>query len=291
MITKFKLFENKYESDDDLVDLFSQDFIEDYYESNFEISGEYASIGINIWDYVDIDRFREGTIKDTVDNTSIADDEFSFINYAEYIENNILNEAKPELDKFRKKYNLGGIKYADILYKMDRMDLIKLIEKLHKEKEFMAIYYEDKWEELLPEEILEELWGKQSSYDIYQYVSGYVDDNKLIDEYMRRVDFTEKYEFARDSISTDINLQRKLLEIDTDTVIQLEEIMYVDDNDENEDKNIAREYEFQKLFIEKNGNDIAKSVKHLNDRFELNPKIKKEYSEYMYLIDAEKYNL
>ena len=60
--------------------------------------------------------------------------------------------------------------------------------------------------------------------------------------------------------------------------------------DEDVDRSIGNEYDFQKLYIEKKKN-IEKAVKNLYDKFGINPKIAEEYKDYMYVIDAEKYNL
>ena len=133
--------------------------------------------------------------------------------------------------------------------------------------------------------------GKHAIEDnLYPYLQDFVDDNEIIEDYMNNIDFTNKYEFFRDSIIHDKNLQEKIIEMDPNTVEVLFDII---DTYERED-NFGNEYKFQKIYLDQyKGEDesVAVAIKEINDKFILHPVIKKEYRDYMYLIDAESFNL
>ena len=133
--------------------------------------------------------------------------------------------------------------------------------------------------------------------ELYDMLSWYLDDDKIIKEYNDNTEFDSKKEFVQDEIYNSIELQREILKNNKKTVLKLAELFI--DNSSN--SNIADEYEFQKLYIkqylkEKKGEDkkgalIATALKNLNDEFGLDDSIKTEYSKWTWLIDADKYNM
>jgi len=76
MITKFKLFE--WSSDDsdaeELVDQFEENFIDDYFKENYSIDvGEIAKYHLDIWQFVDDDRFVKDWIDGEIQSQTIRD--------------------------------------------------------------------------------------------------------------------------------------------------------------------------------------------------------------------------
>lgn len=246
MITKFKIFEWHSKTPDgsatpedsipddenDLVELFSQKEVEEYFDKHYDISAEEAAQAVNIWNYVDDEEVKKFFI-----NTMMQDKN---------------NKTSRE-------------------------------------------YYEEKWEDTEPSEIFEEIWGKGARYDAYDYISHLVDKVELIEDYKNIVDYSAKDEFLKNSIATDYDLQKKLLDENKNTVFALFDVI-------ESGMSFGDTYEFQKEFINQSveienleDNDkeeiIAHAIRDINNKFKLNKKIKKEYSEYLYLIDADKYNL
>ena len=295
MITKFKIFESNIPLDeDDLAQLFSQKYIEDYYDNNFKIDVEDAARTINLWNYVDEDVVKKTLIEESIDGYFIDDKIFTLKDYYNYIKENILELVIPELDKFRKKHNLGDIKYEEILRSMKKEDFVKLIAEYEKSDDFLKYYFEEKWEDSSAEEILMEIYGKHEIVDnsLYPYLREYIkDEQEIIDDYFDRVNFTDKFEYICDCIAFDITLQKELIKINQNTVEALFEIMNADD----ENRNVGKDYEFQKIYITYECMDeenlIPIYLKEIKEKFGLNPKIEKEYKDYMFEIDAEKYNL
>lgn len=247
MITKFKIFENTNipKDENDLADLFSQKYIEEYFDNGYEIDANEVSQFVNIWKYIE----DEDKVK------------------AYFIE--------VELDSIEKSRKIGKEEFTE----QDR-----------KEKKEQL---EDLWEDTDISDIMEQLWGKHARYEPYNYVSQFVDKNEMVGDHLDNIDFDTKYEYLRDYIHNDYGLQKKLLEINPNTVEALFDVM-------DSTVSIGTTYEFQKLYIKtnveredpKDEDEItAHVIKQINDKFVLDPKIEKEYKDQMYMIDSEKYNL
>jgi hypothetical protein len=304
MITQFKIFENLAMDEDDLVEQFSQDFVEEYYENDYDITVDDAANYVNIWNYVDIQEVKSGLIEETIADKSLNDEEFKKIDYCLYIEDSLLTRTdhhlksvKSTIEKFRKKYDLSFTSDEDVLDKMDRKDLINIIQDEDKSQDFMKDYYEQKWDDLHPEEILTEIWGKHTIRDdTYSYISKYVNGSDVIDAYFRNIEYESKNDYLKEKISTDFKLQKKLIKMNPNNVIALLDVM-------DEVVSIGTSYKYQKLYLEtvkkewgegdeEVENDVvAEGVKSLNDKFGLDSKIEEEYTDFLYLISAEKYNL
>jgi len=321
MITKFKIFENIQEErsiedqdqiipldEDELASLFSQKFIEGYFDDNYNIDEEEAFYTANLWNYVDIDDVRDGLIKELVNYTDIDDKRFTKADYIYFIENYILNDDKKIkfkwlediLKDYSKRFNLNIknignkiLKYKDILSYMDKEELSEAISDISASDNFLIKYFEDEFGESHPEDILIELHGKHviKYNSLYPYLKEYIkDEDSIIEDFRNRIQFENKLEFIKDSISNDKNLQNKLIEINPNSVQALFDYM-------DEEKSIGNTYDFQKRYINfmsENGeyeHDIAKSIKDIHDKYKLNSEIEKEYIEYTYLIDSNKYNL
>jgi hypothetical protein len=294
MITQFKIFENKkvFEDEDDLALLFTQEFIEEYYKNDSTINAEEASMGVHLWDFVkDLEKVKNYLISKKVDGSRLEDSIFTKYDMQDYIENKLLKNIQPELDKFRKKYDLGFMENKDILDKMDKKDFIKILYSNNAETDFIGYFYEDLYDDTHPEDILIEIYGENTVCEnLYGLIKEFLDDDEIIEEYYRKTDFENKFDYLKDNIYIDRVLQEKLLKINSDTVFALFDILE-DDRDRNDiHKTIGDEYDFQKLYIDKN-EDKEIAIKDLYNKFGINPKIAEEYKDYMYIIDAQNYNL
>ena len=292
MITEFKIFENQNipADEDDLADLFTQKFIEDYFDNNYEIDIDEASDCMDLWDYVDIDKVRNDLIKQIASDTKIIDNKFNKNDYINFIEDNI-KDFRRRIKKYRELNYLGKIE----LQEMEKDDLINIIEHGDKVSNFLNLYFEDKYYDIHPEEILYDIHGKNAIRDnnFLLYLENYINEDEVINDYRDKIEFESKYNYIRDYIRCDIILQKKLFDINVNTVIALYDVM--DDN-----QKFGMSYKFQKAYIEfsrsyegdiKPNNIYPQNLKILNDKFGVNKKIAKEYEEYMYFIDSEKYNL
>jgi len=294
MITRFKLFENEEAEKDetDLVEMFSQKYIENYYDRNFSVDVAELSYAINYIDFVDENEVKDSLIKDKV-NTSDIERDFSKNDIVKYINEN-LGLFITKLNKYKNKYNLVNLinvsefdRYK-ILNKIDRDDIIDIIRD--DSEQFIENYYDEEWEDFTLEQILIIVYGKNElNYKIHDYLINFIDEKEIREHFLSLTDFSDKFDMVRDNIPYDIELQKKLIEIDPNNVKILFDVMVIEDT-------IGTNYEFQKLYIDivcKNMDDknISETIKEINDRFILNPKIAKEYKDYTYLIDSEKYNL
>lgn len=196
---------------------------------------------------------------------------------------------------------LSIVPYEDsMLEDLDTDELKEVIEDSNEEDEYVEKMVRNRYEGEDAQGIIKQIYGDTSKMDgkeLYDMLSWYLDDDKIIKEYNDNTEFDSKKEFVQDEIYNSIELQREILKNNKKTVLKLAELFI--DNSSN--SNIADEYEFQKLYIkqylkEKKGEDkkgalIATALKNLNDEFGLDDSIKTEYSKWTWLIDADKYNM
>jgi len=295
MIIKFKLFENVAQDEDELAEQFSQKYVEKYYDDNYEISPEEASNYVNIWAYVDIDKVRRGLIEETADGAYLDDKIYKKTDFAMYILDNLLGVAKPYIEKFKKKYKIEFENNEDVLFKMSKKGLIEILVDTNSDYDFLLNYWEEKWEDEHPEQILTQIWGKHTIRDnVYSYIKDYVNDDDLVEACLRNVEYDTKFEYIKDYIYNDMKLQEKLIKMNPKNVFALFDVM-------DETISIGNNYDYQKLYLdtkeyeeadeEEIEEELPIKVEQLHKKFGLDPEIRKEYSKYTYLIDANKYNL
>ena len=116
------------------------------------------------------------------------------------------------------------------------------------------------------------------------------------EDYYENEDSEYKKDWMKDQISTEQDLQNKLIEIDSKNTILLLTVM-----SDNTSKCIGDEDEFQNTFMEEvikltKEEDYydeypAEQMKKLNDKFELADGIKEKYKDYTYYIDVDRYNV
>jgi len=141
-----------------------------------------------------------------------------------------------------------------------------------------------------------------SGEELYNILSDYIDDDDIIKDYKDNEDFDYKKDTIGNNIIFDKDLQEKLLEISKKNIIALVEL-FVEEGYNKEDNIITDEpYKMQKLYIKKyskkNKHDHlakAKALKTLDENFELDEDIKKEFHEDLLLMNAidsaDKFNI
>lgn len=289
MITKFKIFESSrevYTDEYDLAELFSQKFIEEYYDETCDIDVYDAIHSFNLWNYVDLDIVRYNLFHELADNIHITDNRFKVKDFVDYIHKNI------------KDVDISLQELKD----MSREELIDLLMDTGEEESFILSWLkEDFYEDVHPEEIAMEIYGRHffdSAENLYSLLSEYLDSESLIEDYRDKIDFENKFDYVMEHIPSEEVLQKKLLKMDPNTVDALFDVM-------ESNNSIGDTYEFQKKYIEyhleENAVDINDKedldsilpniIKKIHDKYGLDPDIEKEYKDYTYLIDTEKYNL
>ena len=81
-------FSNKQsipDDEQDLVELFSQKFIEEYFDDSFEIGAAEAAQQVNLWNFVNIDGVRTALIKEIAEDTETDNKNFSNTDYIDFI--------------------------------------------------------------------------------------------------------------------------------------------------------------------------------------------------------------
>jgi len=271
--------EQDFYDESDLMELFSQNFIEEYFDKYYEITEEDAARMLNLWNYVDLDIMSNNLIKEFADTMSIKDINCNKTDLVEYITNKM------------KKVNFSFYELND----MSKKQLIKIITDEGEGNEFVLNYLQEDYEGVHPEDILILMFGKQAledPEDLLYYLRDYLDKDEIINDARDRIDFDFKYEYLSDYICNSEDLQENLLELNPNTVEALFNIM-------DEERSIGNTYEFQKRYIEFkikekgiSAEDVLPEVlKDIHDKYGLDSDIKNEYSEYTYLINVEKYNL
>lgn len=304
MITNFKIFESRSKDKiaENLVDQLDDSYIDQFFRDNYSIDVEEMAKYMDIWQFVDDDKFVEDWIDDRVSNDSLNDIGNSE-EYQDYIEKKLLdNENVQEyLEKMRVKKGLEeGTTYSEILDELKENQLEKIIIKIaDHEEECLRTYWENIYGRSSAYDIMRELYSESDLQENgYKYMQNYVIDSQIEDYFYDNENYNYKCEFVAEQIERNIDLQLKILDKDPKNSLDLFEIM-----GDFYDECIGDEYEFQKAFMEtviENNTDedgtiyddyVAKKFKKLYDKFGLDPKIEQEYKQYNFYIDAIKYNL
>lgn len=297
-----KLFEHTYlESDaEELVKQFDEDFIDDYFRENYSVdTEEIAKYYVDIWQYVDDDRFVDDWIEGEIESFTMRDisDKYEM---RKYVKEKLIDEESVQkfLDKKRKKYQLEtNDDYEDIVTELDTNDLFKLIEKERSSDDFVEWYIHRRYDNMDAHEILSELYGENDLRENgYNYVQNYVDSDRIKEDFYDNESDEYKSEWVRDRIENERELQLKLMEISPKNSILLLDVMTDDIKN-----SIGDEYEFQNEFMEEvirlvkeedyDEEYPAEQMKKLYDKFGLADGIEEKYKEYAYLVAAGKYNL
>lgn len=273
MITKFKIFENNVAEDEsDLAYQFSDSFVLDYYKSKNNITIKEIQDFIDIWKCItDEDDVKKYFIEEIIKNKKYNLNDFTEDDLISYIEEENIEHKK----------------------NLNKDDLISILKKADKIDDFISYYYDNKWYDYSPKEVFTEIYDNVDEMYPYSYIKNFIDEEYAYYLYYNSIDFEYLFDYLKNYIIEDTILQKKLLEIDDSNSIALLNVM---DNDE-ELNNIGNEYDFQKKYIESfckiNNSQECKelALKNISKKYEINKDIKKEYHKYLYLIDADKYNL
>jgi len=311
---KIKIFERYQQNEDialELADQFPTDFVDEYFDDNYDIDAKEASgYGVDIWELVDDEKFVQDYIDGYVESTEISElDHLDKEEYEKFIRYNLIEKAsnvKKYLDKQRKKHGFSITdSYRDIFDQLDikKSRLIQLISDSGFESEFIEEYYTEMYRNYSAYDICEELYGERDAKEnAYKYLEYYVSDSDIIQAYKDNESDEYKREFISRNIDNTIELQEKLFEINPQKNVLL--LFDVIDNSTN---SIGDTYEFQKMYMEvcimdlkeeyetDNLDDIdgeiADKLKELFNSFTLDSEIEEEYDRFMWKINADKYNL
>ena len=297
MIKSFKIFERYHNPSKELVDQFDDEFIDEYFDKHCLMDAEQI-IDLwpsSIWQFIDDNKYIEDFIRGEISSLSI--DDFSDYDYKNYIINNITYEKELKvIDFYNKLKNKNETIYDhDMVEDLTEEQLREIIESENEEEDFVEYNITDRYENMTAKDIIDEMYGSRIEGDeLYKIFTNYIDDDEIVEHWKGE---TDKGSEIQENISGSPELQNKLLDIDKANVILLAKLF----TEETYGNNNSKKYKFQKLFIteyvkehaDDNTDDYlrAEAIKYLHDKFGLNAKIEKEYSDDMWLISSDRYNL
>lgn len=154
------------------------------------------------------------------------------------------------------------------------------------------------------QELIEDEYGKLNAKDLYNAIQNYIDDDAIIQSYKENEDYEDKVYYLKNAISSDRNLQKKILDLDPKNSILLAN-SFVEDGYSR--SFIGDEYDFQKAYIESKikefldeeeiadedeiGHVKAEALKFLHNEFGLDSDIENEYENDLWLAHSTKYNI
>lgn len=272
-LKSYKLFESKEKVYDiwDAINYLSQKDIEQHYKEHYDLSYEQlCEQDPNfVWnrDYIDEEKWLNDFINDKIDKIIYSGVDFNKYDKNEY--KYFFEEQYKELVNDNTTLN----------------EYIEIIKKEKLEREFLKYVFENKFWNKEPKEIAK-IYDSNYLDNTFDLTYLYVNDNQVIDDYIEQIEFSFKWDYVAVDIPYYPHLQLKILEYNPKNALILFDVI------EFEGKiGIAKNYNFQKYYIEYYDGEIPKALKNLYDRFGLNEKIKQEFKDYLYLIDADKYNL
>jgi len=323
MITKFKIFEN-YDKGD-LIDYVDFHLIEEIFDEEYSMDeDEIAYICSScVVDNFDFDKFKEDFIYDMRYDRTYED--YDDYEYKEFIKNHLTDEKEEKIIEFYNDNNYDeddedsekvtefDIDYLDDL---DNSQLIEVIEVDNDDDDFIKYIVNQQYGDYSGEEVFDEFYGMSEesierqnknsySFNIPKYETfghylwkeypQYVDKQEMVNDWKNGEDDTYKKEFVQEYIHNSPEIQKNIIANNPDSVFDLFDLFESENGD-----NISETYEFQKLYIEKFEEDnpedledeiIANAIKNINDSFELNKKIRKEYKDHLIFVDIENFNI
>lgn len=302
MIKSFKIFENYDDKNrilDELSEQFDSEFINEYYEEHFKMEAEeIISLWPNIiWQHIDDDKYIEDLIDDEKSQLGIED--FSEYEYIQYIKNNTSDKKEKKVlqlfnRKIKNKEDKEEYYNEDMLDELTEKQLKKIIEDVNEQDEFVEYAVTDRYEGRSAEDVASDFGYDEDGAQLYKMFYNYIDDDKIEEDYMNDQDDNEKVERIKEEIYRTQELQQKLLDTKKSNALLLAEL-YIEDPD---DDNIYSDYDFQKAYMKhyaKKHKDepdaIAYALKFLSDNFELDSNIADKYSNHMWLVNSNKYNM
>ena len=208
-------------------------------------------------------------------------------------------------DTIQKGEVLATLRYDDYMYDdMDIDELRDIIKDEGQEYDFIDDIITKRYEDENAKSIIENIYGRHlDAKELYKILYNYTDDKEIKDEWEEtckdNIDFDTKRDFVKEYIYNDTDFQRTILKAKDSNVLKLVELFELQSSTDN----IADEYEFQKLYIqeyvkehiededEDEENLKAIALKYIDDNYDLDPDIADEYNDYMYMVNAKKYNV
>lgn len=330
MIKKFKKFRFLIESSisNELIDQLDYDQILKWYENHHSDLNDIISMSshIDIMNCFDDEKYKEDSIKDLIISYEFS--EFDKDDLLRYIKKKIDDEKKSKILEIYNKNNYDEDDEDSVeteyrgymLDELDKDELCKVIENSNEEEECTEWIIEGWYSGSSGIDIFDELCGylnedgyygsykygefkKLDSFKLYNIISNYIDNNKLIKNWING----EDYEYKKNAVEEDIYnspiLQRYLIKKDPNNASKLLSLWI---ESKFSSKNIGNEYIFQKAYInqyledniedendeEEKTNLIEDALQYLHDEFGIDDETSKKYTSYMWKIFAkDKYNL
>ena len=293
-LKSYKLFE----SNQDLVSLFSDEFVEEYYKENYPVDGDEIYNYMDGWRYVDDDKFVEdhidgevdyyvGDFDNIYDNDNDKDDKLipylKDLIYEMEDEKEIMNEINKLFIKHVGKKELKNIDNFDVDEKMTELtskEVIQLMNDYGDIETFVRKELEERYENSDAKEILGAFYGLSEINDPSFFMENkhniqqYVDEDDMRKDYEDEISDYEMRERVGEDIENSEDLQRELFVIDPKTCVDMIDFV---------EQNLAEEYDFQKAYIE----TILKGVKKNKKESVLVDNIKKYFLDNNYELDDE----
>ena len=323
---KFKLFESsdtaKHELTFDFLDNgYALEYYNNNYLNNYTENDIIEIIEVNpnsVSDVFDNDSYVKSFIDDEIQNYSF--DNFDIYEYKKYIEVHLSTEKENKIielyydnneeddDIEKEEYN------SDMLDDLDSDQLKEVIIDDDNESDFIEYTIRRRYEGMTFIDIRNEVEGIDTFSELisnikaekfYQYYGIYIDEDRLIELYKLNENDDAKYNWVESQIEDSIEIQHYFMDNFTDynnITLLLFEIF---ENKSDHMNDISDEYDFQKRYIkeymEENLDDdateeekvdcIAEALNDINSNFMLDSEIKKEFKQYMFIVDSDKFNV
>lgn len=183
-------------------------------------------------------------------------------------------------------------------------DLRSVIEEDNDGENCVREIVENRHKNQSAQELIEDEYGELNAKDLYNAIQNYIDDDAIIQIYKENEDYEDKVYYLKNAISSDRNLQKKILDLDPKNSILLAN-SFVEDGYSR--SFIGDEYDFQKAYIESKikefldeeeiadedeiGHVKAEALKFLHNEFGLDSDIENEYENDLWLAHSTKYNI
>lgn len=272
--------------------------------------------------YRDIEDFHIDDLKERIkDDNNLSEDDKNRI-YQKYIDENFtdsIEDLESDLefvddeddredieDKIEEIKDVEERDIDDIIDDLSDKNIHELIDDIYDKYDFFHDMLNDIYLNYTLQDYVEELYGNTDNISFsrksgYDWILNYVDDSAVIEEYNDNEDYYYKEERVQEEIGSSIDIQEELLRIDYKNSLLLFDVFT--NNSYSNSYTKENDYDFQKAYIKayvENYSDgldeyvsegKAEALKNLNDNFNLDSDIKEEYSEFMYKVISNRFNL
>lgn len=299
----------------DVMDIVDQNIIEKYFKDQIDITFDQIceTNPEFIWNgnYIDEEKFKDNIISEKLDNMEY----YKLFKFDDFNINSFLYFFSEDKNKKLLKY-FTNKKLKDLILD-DFIEIFKKDDELKREfykfmledycwdktpMQIAEIKYSDLTWNIMEKDIQTPVFSYQSNVSVHQQVLQetfnliymYVDDNKVVDDYIEEIDFSIKHEYFAQDLPYSYYLQELIFDKYPNVALKLFDIIEIEMVNNEKLPCFAFEYKFQKEYIrmclEKNIS-VANALKNIDHFFKINDKIKNEYKNDMYIIDSEKFNI